>query len=72
MFDTVEYQDLSGNLSQNDLYGYTFYRINDIKELSRENISLEDIIDISNQLEYKYEQSFQKSNDLNADSYDFV
>ncbi len=72
LFDIVEYQDFSGKIHSDELYGYTFYRINDVKELTRENISLEDIVDISNQLEYTYEQQIEKSNDLTKDTYDFV
>lgn len=72
MFDIVEYQDLSGNVETTNLYGYTFYRINDIKELSRDNISVNDVVDISEQLWYKYEQKIDKLDNAKADTYDFV
>ena len=72
MFDIVDYQDLSGNTKSTDLYWYTFYRINDIKELSRENIAVNDVVDISDQLLYKYEQKINKLNDAKADTYDFI
>ncbi len=72
LFDIVEYQDLSGKIHSEELQGYTFYRINDVKEVSRENISLEDILDIANQLSYKYDQKISKSDESKINTYDFV
>lgn len=72
LFDIVEYQDLSGKIHSEELQGYTFYRINDVKEVSRENISLEDILDIANQLSYKYDQKTSKSDESKINTYDFV
>jgi protein-export membrane protein SecD len=72
LFDIVEYQDLSGKIHSEELQGYTFYRINDVKEVSRDNISLEDILDIANQLSYKYDQKISKSDESKINTYDFV
>ena len=72
MFDVVEYQDLSGKTNSSELYWYTFYRINTIKELSRENIMINDVVDISEQLWYKYDQKINKLDTAKADTYDFI
>jgi protein-export membrane protein SecD len=72
MFDVVEYQDMSGNINKTELYWYTFYRINDIRELSRDNITINDIVDIAEQLGYNYDQKISKSETADLDTYDFV
>lgn len=71
-FDILNYQDYSWNQKSEELYGYTFYRVNSIETLSRNNISLEDVVDISNQLWYSYEQEVKKSEWWQIDTYDFV
>lgn len=70
-FDVVKYQDMSGKEMSNDLYGYTFYRINDVKELSRDTVTINDIVDISEQLGYTYDQKIEKIENVVADTYDF-
>jgi len=72
LFDVIEYNDFTGNLQKDELYGYTFYRINEVLQLSRDNITVYDIVDISEALAYTYEQKVAKSQNTNIDSYEFV
>jgi hypothetical protein len=54
------------------LYGYTFYRVNDVKELSIDTITINDIVDISEQLGYVYEQKVEKKGNAVLNTYEFV
>lgn len=72
MFDIVKYQDYSGNDTSTELYGYTFYRINDVSELSIDTITINDIVDVAQQLNYTYDQKIEKKENAVADTYEFV
>jgi hypothetical protein len=68
----VKYQDYSGNDTSTELYGYTFYRINDVSELSIDTITINDIVDVAQQLNYTYDQKIEKKENAVADTYEFV
>jgi len=72
MFDIAKYQDYSGNETSTELYGYTFYRINDVRELSMDTVTINDIVDIAEQLRYTYDQKIEKTANAVADTYEFV
>ncbi len=71
-YDIVDYQDRSGNVKNETLYWYIFYRVNDVLKVDRETASVADVVDVAEQLWYEYEESVNKSDTAEIDSYNYV
>lgn len=71
-YDVVNYTDYSGNNSTTELYGYSFYRINDIQKVDRESATVNDVVDVAKQLWYVYDSIVEKWDSAIVDTYDYV
>ncbi len=71
-YDVVDYQDISGNVNTTELYWYTFYRINDVVELDRNNTTSNDIVDVAEQLWYSYDTTIEKWDVDTINTYDYI
>ena len=71
-YNVVDYQDISGNVNTTELYWYTFYRVNDVVELDRNNTTPNDIVDVAEQLWYSYETTIDKWDVDSVNTYDYV
>ncbi len=71
-YDVVEYQDWSGAVQSTEMDGYTFYRVNDVMELNRENSTANDVVDVAEQLNYTYDTVIEKWDVESINSYEYV
>ncbi len=71
-YDVVEYRDQSGSVQSTEMYGYTFYRINDIQEVSRDTATPNDVVDVAEQLWYKYDTTIEKWLSEWINTYEYV
>lgn len=71
-YDVVEYKDQSGSVQNTEMYGYTFYRVNDIKETTRDTATVNDVVDVAEQLGYAYDTKVEKWLADGINTYDYV
>lgn len=71
-YDVVEYRDQSGSVQSTEMYGYTFYRVNDIKETTRDTATVNDVVDVAEQLAYVYDTKMEKWLAEGINTYDYV
>jgi len=60
LFSSVQYQDQSWLIQQEDLSGFTFIRVNDKREVSIENATANDIINVISEMGNEYESNIVK------------
>jgi len=70
LYYSISYQDLSWSLQQQDLSGFTFLRINDRQEVSIENATANDIINVIQEMWNKYEINIV--NELNGEVWEYT
>ena len=71
LYYSVSYQDLSWLVQQQDLSGFTFLRINDRQEVSIENATANDIINVIQEMWNKYENNIVSESKYGAWEYGF-
>lgn len=71
LFYSVSYQDQSWLVQQQDYSGFTFVRINDRQEVSIENATANDIINVISEMWNEYESNIVKESSQNAGEYWF-
>ena len=71
LFYSVSYQDQSGLVQQQDYSGFTFVRINDKQEVSIENATANDIINVIAEMWNEYENNIVKESSQKAGEYWF-
>ena len=72
LYYSVSYQDLSWLVQQQDLSGFTFLRINDRQEVSIENATANDIVNVIQEMWNEYENNLVKDSAVKAWKYEFV
>ena len=72
LFETVSYQDLSGALQKEDYEWFTFYRVNDRKEVSIDDADANDILTAVEQLWAKYDTTYTKNSNVKVNSYEYT
>lgn len=72
LFETVSYQDLSGSLQKEDYEWFTFYRVNDRKEVSIDDADANDILTAVEQLWAKYDTTYTKNSNVKVNSYEYT
>ena len=71
LFYTVSYQNQSGLIQQQDYSGFTFIRVNDRQEISIENATANDIINVITEMWNEYENNIVKESNYEAWEYWF-
>jgi len=71
LYYSVSYQDLSGLVKQQDLNGFTFLRINDKQEISIENATADDILNVIAWMWSEYESKIVKESSIKEWEYAF-
>ena len=71
LFYSVSYQDQSWLVKQQDYTGFTFIRINDKQEVSIENATANDIINVIAEMWNEYESNIVKESNYEAGEYWF-
>lgn len=71
-YDISSYNDMSGNLQNVELYGNTFYRLNEVSSSSRESVTPNDIVEVAEELWYSYDTLVEKDPIVDMDTYDYI
>ena len=71
LYYTLSYQDLSWLVQQQDYSWFTFFRINDKQEVSIENATANDIINVIQEMWNKYESNIVSESNITAWEYAF-
>lgn len=72
LFESVSYQDLSGSIQKEDYEWFTFFKINDRKEVSIDNADTNDILTAVEQLWKEYDTIYTKNSDIKSNSYEIT
>lgn len=71
LFYSVSYQDQSWLVQQQDYSGFTFVRVNDRQEVSIENATANDIVNVIAEMWNEYENNIVKESNYKAGDYGF-
>jgi len=71
-YDVVDYTDYSGNNVTTELYWYSFYRINGKQEINRDTATVNDVVDVAEQLWYIYDNKIEKWESETTNTYKYI